>query len=196
MIDNNDELSMFELLDGEDTEVIDLGIEPDEYEDDIVDDVEQEEDSEDFEFDFSQFYQEEEESKEEEAVNPEELGLYSNEESYDEILDLHNDAPVIAVEAKYPYIRISGFKIKDEISFMQAALTNYIDSIIGKYDSDDMLDLMLNIGGEDYNVGRAPMVLDTFLTIFRAHRYNVSIVQSESSEMVVTSELMKAFIFT
>ena len=147
-------------------------------------------------FDFSGFYQEDEEEVKKEEVKVEELGVFSDEEAYDEILDLHSNAPVVAVQANYPYIRISGFLIKDEIIFMKQHLTEYMDKVKSRYSHDELLDVMLNINGDDYNVGRAPLILDTFLTIFRAHRYDVSIVRSEASESQVTSELMKAFLFT
>ena len=150
---------------------------------------------EESDFDFSQFYQDEESTAEPEVV-PEDLGLYNDEEAYDEILDLHSEVSTIAVEAEYPYIRISGFVIKDEIVFMQKTLQEYMEGIKNKYSADDMLDIMLNVNGEDYMMGKVPLTLDTFLTIFKAHRYEVSLVRSETVESAVTSELMKAFLFT
>lgn len=155
-----------------------------------------EEDSDDFsDFDFSEFYQDDED-KSDKDVNSEELGIYYDESSYDEILDLHGDVSNISVEAKYPYIRVSGFLIKEEINFMNRILQEYMNEVNGSYSPDELIDIILNINGEDYIVGKVPLVLDTFLTIFRSHRYDVSLVRDEDSESIVTSELMKAFLFT
>ena len=161
--DLTDDIDIYE--DGDEDDLTEY---TDDVEDDLTEDVDEdtteEENEEEEEFDFSQFYQEDEESKEE--TSPEELGLQYNEESYDEILDLHSDKTTIAVEAEYPYIRVKGFLIKDEITFMRNTLDEYIDNIKNKYSAEDMLDIMLNIQGEDYRVGRVPLNLDTFLTIF------------------------------
>lgn len=147
------------------------------------------------EFDFSKFYEDTEEDTQEET-SPEELGLHYEEQAYEEVLDLHSDQSTIAIKTEYPYIRIKGFLIKDEIAFMRNTLDEYIENIKSKYRDEDMLDIMLNINDEDYRVGRVPLNLDTFLTIFKAHRYEVTLVRDEVSESLVTSELMKAFLFT
>lgn len=151
--------------------------------------------SKDEDFDFDDFYTSDEDDSEEEQVE-EELGISYDEEAYEEVLDLHSDKSNIAVEAKFPYIRISGFVIKDEIEFMQKAIKEYVDSIRGLYNDDNMVDIMMNVNSEDYMVDRVPLTLDTFLTIFKAHRYEVSIVRGHNQVSQVTSELMKAFLFT
>ena len=162
-------------------------------EEDLTDDSD---DGDDFsDFDFSEFYQEDETDNKQE-VRSEDLGIVYNEESYDEILDLHSDVSNISVEANYPYIRVSGFLIKEEINFMNRILQKYMSEVNSSYSSDDLIDIILNINNEDYIVGKVPLVLDTFLTIFMSHRYDVSLVRSQDSENIVTSELMKAFLFT
>jgi len=153
-------------------------------------------DDEDSDFDFSQFYQDEESTEDVSESNEVVTGIYNDEEAYDEILDLHSDISTVAVEATYPYIRISGFVIKDEIIFMQKILQEYMEEVKSKYKEEDMLDIMMNVNGDDYTVGKVPLTLDTFLTVFRAHRYNVELVRSETVSSSVTSDLMKAFLFT
>ena len=160
-------------------------------EEDLLDDSD-----EDFsDFDFSEFYQDEDTDSKQE-IRSDDLGIVYNEESYDEILDLHSDVSNISVDANYPYIRVSGFLIKEEINFMCRVLQDYMDRVNSSYSSDELIDIILNINNEDYIVGKVPLVLDTFLTIFMSHRYDVSLVRSPDSENIVTSELMKAFLFT
>lgn len=147
-------------------------------------------------FDFSEFYEDEESSGDESGESSEETGIVYDEAGYDEILKLDSDVTTLAVEAKYPYVRISGFLIGDEITFMQKTLEEYKSSLGSKYSDDEMLDIVLNIKGSDYIATRLPLILDTFLSIFKAHRYDVSLARGPESESKVTSELMKAFIFT
>lgn len=146
-------------------------------------------------FDFSSFYEDEEETEDDVTDEECEYVRYDQEEE-DRLVSLNNNERDIAVEAEYPYVKISGFIIKDEIVFMRDTLKTYQENLTKKYSSDELMNVVMEINGNRYNVARLPLNLDTFLTIFKAHRYNVFLVRGAGIENEVTSELMKAFLMT
>lgn len=153
--------------------------------------------NDDNEFDFSQFYLDDEDNDNQEERENEEVlseGVFADEDKYDEILNLNGDESVLKVTPNYPYLRVSGFMIPDEIKYLSVKLLKHKENI--KDDSGDMLDVVFSVGDNDYIITKLPLNLDTMLTVMGSHRYKLELVRSSSSVSEVTSGLMKAFLFT
>lgn len=147
-------------------------------------------------FDFSSFYVEDEEDTMEENSVEDLEGVVDDESSFDELVDLDTEDRSVKVSAKYPYIKISGFKIKDEITAISKRLNERYESIRESVDLENLLDVAINVNGEDYIVTRLPLTLDTMLLINGVRKYDVSLVRDAETENPITSSLMKAFLFS
>ena len=145
-------------------------------------------------FDFDEFLDDsesEEDSKEEEIE-----GVIASDSAYDDLLNLNDGTVSMSVQAKYPYISISGMLIADEITFMRKALTILKEEKYSSCPEEEMLDVSLTVGGNDYIVTKLPLTLDVMLSIKQAHNYCVSLVKGPDSQIEINSDLMKSLIFT
>ena len=148
-------------------------------------------------FNFEDFYTEDTEvltTVQEEDEEPE--GVFCDEEEYDKLLDLHNDEHSIGVDAKYPYIKVSGFLISDEVRFMIDRLQSFKEEINDKYDEEEMINVSLVVNDDDYIIDKFPLTLDTIMTIISPRSYDVVLVRDEDKEIPINGEMMKALLFT
>lgn len=147
-------------------------------------------------FDFSEFYDDEGDSSDDvEQENEEVSGVLASDSAYDELLDLNGSETSLKVEARYPYLRISGFLISDEINVMKNNLEELNKRFSNVYDSEEMIDVCMNVNGDDYKVTQVPLNLEVMIKVKSAHNYDVEIVKGNDASMPITSYLMKSFIF-
>lgn len=154
-------------------------------------------------FDFSEFYVDdikEEENLTQNDKEPE--GVFACEEDYDRILNLASDDHQLAVDAKYPYLLISGFiescddVMTKEIEMMSDRLKKLEDSLEGIVKEEDRIDVAFNIRNDEYIVSRLPLTLDTILTIIAPHRYNVKVVSDSNNSFDISGSMLKGLMFT
>ena len=171
----------------------------DETEDELVPTIEDRRETgsmEKLDFDFSDLMLDDDSSDECSLdINAEDLAVFADEESYDKILDLENGEKSLTVEANYPYIKVSGLLIADEVKAFINTLTKVNEKLKGSFNKEEALDIVLNVKGEDYIVTQLPLTLDVMLSLFKIRRYPVTLVKSKSEEVEITGELMKGFIF-
>lgn len=119
-------------------------------------------------------------------------GVLADDTAYDEILDLHSDKTKVGVDAKYPYIKVCGLRIAEEV----IGISNRVKRLEPEYsDRSDNLDIAIEVKGTEYAVGRLPLCFETIMSLLSIRRYELRLVNGKDSETTLTTDLLKALIY-
>mgnify|MGYP003303199116 CR=1 FL=1 len=62
-------------------------------------------------------------------------------------------------------------------------------------DDDEFIDIVFMLYDKQYIIGKLPLLFNTILLFKSIHPYDLSIVKTEDTEVILTDELMKTFLF-
>lgn len=148
--------------------------------------------------DFSKFIlnDEEEDEREEQVDEVLESGVMADDSKYEDMLDLNKDETSVKVDTEFPYIRVEGLLIPAEVKHLIEKVKEFCAVESPKYNDDNLLNVVMYFNNSEYVIGKAPLTLDTILTLKKTHDYKVTVVQDIDSEVVLTSNHLKTMIFT
>lgn len=122
----------------------------------------------------------------------ESIGLVIEEEQIDKMLDLNNESLNRQEKAQYPFIKVEGFSINDEVVFF----LDMIDSNGVKENDAESVPVVGLIKGKLIKAGFMHIDFDSIMKLKMVKDYKLTLVQEKDDELVIDGNVLKGLLLS